>query len=78
MATNLTAQALEGWNAPFSAKSPYYASSPAHMAWRVGQWKRATGRSEPRHVAMSRGYTLRVDDMLVRWLPHDDDVQRIA
>jgi hypothetical protein len=35
------------------------------MAWLVGAWLRSTGRGAPRDVRMSRGYAVRVGDMLV-------------
>ena len=37
----------------------------AGMAWLVGAWLRSTGRGAPRDVRMSRGYAVRVGDMLV-------------
>ena len=35
------------------------------MAWLVGAWLQKTGRPAPCDVRMSRGYTVRVGDMLV-------------
>jgi hypothetical protein len=77
MAADLTAQAMEGYEASAHAKCPYLWSSPAAMAWRIGQWLKATGRSAPRMVRTSRGYGLRVNDMLVRWRD-DDSIERVS
>lgn len=63
--SDLTAFAREGYNATSEASCPYIASSPASMAWLTGQWLRTTGRSSPRDVRMSRGYTVRANDMLL-------------
>ena len=63
--SDLTPAALEGYRAPPGAKCPYYDSSPNGMAWLVGQWLQATGRTEPRHVRCGRGYTVHANDMLM-------------
>ena len=71
MATkDLTAEALAGFSvdlagAPAHQHCQHYTSSPAGMAWLVGAWLRSTGRGAPRDVRMSRGYAVRVGDMLV-------------
>jgi hypothetical protein len=70
MPTDLIRHATEGFVAELDGKSPaqacpYYSSSPASMGWLVGAWLKASGRSAPRCVRMSRGYTVRVDGMLV-------------
>ncbi|WP_425952941.1 hypothetical protein [Ralstonia pseudosolanacearum] len=62
---DLTPYAKEGFVAQPGSKCPHYTSSPAGMAWCVGAWMRDTGRTEPRDVRMSRGYKVRVNDMLV-------------
>lgn len=67
---DLTAQALEGFGAALESADaheacPYYTSSPNGMAWLVGAWMRKSGLPAPRKVRMSRGYTVRADDMLV-------------
>ena len=67
---DLTPEALEGYAAqlgdtPAHEACPHYTSSPAGMAWLVGAWLQKTGRSAPRDVRMSRGYTVRVGDMRV-------------
>jgi hypothetical protein len=77
MATDLTTEATEGYQAPADAKCPYLWSSPSAMAWRAGQWLKATGRSAPRIVRTSRGYGLRVNDMLVRWRD-DDSIEQVS
>lgn len=38
-------------------------SSPAYYAAQLGAHFKATGRSEPRDVRMSRGYSIRANDM---------------
>ena len=63
----LTIEARAGYDAPENAACPHLHSSPRAMAWQVGRWLRRTGRSAPRGVRMSRGYTLHVNDMLVAW-----------
>ena len=71
MATkDLTAEALAGFSVDLAGAlahqhCPHYTSSPAGMAWLVGAWFRSTGRGAPHDVRMSRGYTVRVGDMLV-------------
>lgn len=64
-ATNLTDEAMKGYHAPDGSACPHYDSSPSGMAWLVGQWLKTTGRPEPRDVRMSRGYTVRANDMLI-------------
>ncbi len=67
---DLTAEALAGFSVDLAGAlayqhCPHYTSSPAGMAWLVGAWLRSTGRGAPRDVRMSRGYAVRVGDMLV-------------
>jgi hypothetical protein len=62
---DLTATAVQGFQAEEGAKCPHYDSSPNGMAWLVGQWLKKTGRAAPRDVRMSRGYTVHANDMLV-------------
>ena len=67
---DLTPEALDGLAAqlggtPAHQACPHYASSPAGMAWLVGAWLQETGRTAPREVRMSRGYTVRVGDVRV-------------
>lgn len=64
-ASDLTGVAREGYDAPSEASCPYIESSPSSMAWLTGQWLRKTGRTAPRDVRMSRGYTVRANDMLI-------------
>jgi hypothetical protein len=63
--SDLTPVALQGYRAPLGMKCPLYDSSPSGMAWLVGQWLQATGRTEPRHVRAGRGYTIHANDMLI-------------
>lgn len=44
---------------------PYYTSSANGMAWLAGQWLKRQGRARPSAVAMSRGYRVRVDGVLL-------------
>lgn len=62
---DLTPYALEGFTAAAGAKCPHLATSPAALAWHVGAWLQRSGRSAPRDVSMSRGYTVRANDMLL-------------
>lgn len=69
---DLTPAALAGFeaaallDAPAALKScPHFPCSSNGLAWLVGAWLRRTGRPAPRAVRMSRGYTVRVGDMLV-------------
>jgi len=64
-AGDLTPVAQLGYDAPVDAPCPYYDSSANGMTWLTGRWLKATGRPAPRDVRMSRGYTVRVNDMLV-------------
>ena len=58
---DLTPEATEGFA---GAPNRYINSSPASMAHSIGAWFAATGRPAPRDVRMSRGYRVRVSDMV--------------
>lgn len=75
--SDLTDEAKQGYEAPPGAKCPFYESSPSGMAWLTGQWLQATGRSAPRDVRMSRGYTVRANDMLLS-LQHPRAIERVS
>lgn len=45
--------------------SGYLASSDCDMAHRIGLWLRETGRSAPQSVEPGRGYTWRVNGLLL-------------
>lgn len=70
MAIDLTSEAREGF---ISGKKgvqaveacPHFTSSPSGMAWLAGAWLAGNGFNEPRAVWMSRGYTVRADDLLL-------------
>ena len=62
----LTEAAINGYNATALTQSPHYTTSPSDMAWQVGRWMQKTGRPAPRAVRTSRGYTMHVNDMLVK------------
>ena len=73
---DLTEYALAGFAAPLG-RNPHLWSSATHIAFRLGQWLQETGRTAPRNVRMSRGMTIRANDMLVRWNPKDGACERI-
>lgn len=58
--------ARDGYNAPLPAQSPHLRTSVHDSLWRVGQWMKITGRTEPRFAKPSRGYNVLVNDMTVR------------
>jgi hypothetical protein len=71
---DMTTEAMQGYEAGMAVKAggadmtmPYYDSSASAIAWLAGQWLALTNRSAPRNVRMSRGYTIRANDMLLRW-----------
>jgi hypothetical protein len=63
---DLTAYAREGYG---GNANPHLYSSPCWYAHSLGQYLHATGRTTPQLVRMSRGSSVRVNDMLFR---HDD------
>jgi hypothetical protein len=65
MPNNLTAEASLGY-ANAGATCPYLATSNSSDAWHIGAWLFTTGRTAPRDVRKSRGYTFHVNDMKVR------------
>jgi hypothetical protein len=79
MANNLTNEALLGYTNA-GAKCPYLATSDSSDAWHIGQWLNLTGRSLPRDVRRSRGYTFHVNDMKVRmhYRKSGTQIERIA
>ena len=60
----LTLAAIAGYNAASDTPNPHYLSSSMGLAWAVGRRMGVAGMSEPSDVAMSRGYKVRVRDML--------------
>lgn len=81
MASNLTPQAIEGYNATaLPLKSPYLSTSNSDSAWHIGAWLRRTGRSFPRDVRASRGDTFHVNGMKVRmdWVQGCTEIERVA
>jgi len=80
-AQNLTEFAQAGFIAqldekPAASVCPHYTCSPAGMAWLVGAWLKKIGGSAPRDVCMSRGFTVRADNMLVS-VADAFDIQRV-
>jgi len=76
MKNNLTDRAIEGFNCAEGLRAnPYLYSSPSWYAFELGLWLHKTGRTIPRLTAMSRGYTIRSNDMLFRII---DDVKTIS
>jgi hypothetical protein len=67
MAKNdLTDRALDGFN---GLANGYLYSSPSYIAHALGRYLNDSGRTAPRGVRMSRGYTIHANDMLFQW--HD-------
>lgn len=60
----LTAAAVAGYNALSDTANPHYLSSSMWLAWAVGRRMGVAGMSAPSDVSMSRGYKVRVRDML--------------
>jgi hypothetical protein len=62
------------------AVCPYLATSNSSDAWHIGEWLKLTGRSSPRDVRKSRGYTFHVNDMKVRihYVKGATQIERIA
>ena len=46
--------------------NPHLGSSPAYYAHEIGIYMESTGRTKPYDVAMSRGYSIRSNDMLFK------------
>ncbi len=84
MATILTTQAIEGYEAPapYSGPCGYIPTSDSFNAWHIGAWLNNTGRTRPRDVRASRGDTYHVNGMKVRIVRHRDcaapSIERIA
>jgi hypothetical protein len=75
---DLTKQAAEGFESyTTKAANPYLGSSPSDIAFNLGFWLALTSRSAPRNVTMSRGYTIRANDMLMKWNGAGPDFERI-
>lgn len=70
---DLTEHAAKGYA---REPNPHAYSSPAWYAHAIGEHLRATGRPAPRDVRMSRGYSVRVGDMLFKEAAHG--FERIA
>jgi hypothetical protein len=64
--SDLTAIARTGYEAPTEDPNPYYYSSANHSAYALGRYLRQSGRTSPRDVRMSRGYSIRANDMLFK------------
>jgi hypothetical protein len=62
-ANDLTTEAIQGYNREAVS---YLATSPAWYAYHLGQFMQATGRTMPRDVRMSRGCSIRCNDMLFK------------
>jgi hypothetical protein len=77
--TDLTKYAEQGFRAAEYGqdKSPFLCSAPCDIAWKAGYWLGSTGRSAPRRVTMSRGYTINANDMKLRWLT-GNSFERVA
>ena len=70
---NLTNEARAGYD---GNPNPHIYSSACWYAHALGQYLHATGRTPPRNVRMSRGYSIRANDMLFK---HDGSTfERVA
>jgi hypothetical protein len=80
MATIVTDQAIEGYNATTFDRVPYLATSISSDAWHIGAWLNRTGRTFPREVRKSRGDTYHVNGMKVRinYIQGCTEIERIA
>lgn len=75
---DLTAEAMQGYEASCNTACPYLYSSPSSIAWLAGRWLQDTGRPKPRDVRMSRGYSIRVNDMVLLWKAGTVEFERNA
>ncbi len=75
-ANDLTERAMAGYNAG-NIPNPFLWSSASHIAFGLGQWLHQTGRSPPRNVHMSRGFSIRTGDMIIAW-NKDGKFERIS
>ena len=73
---DLTAVALEGYQAPRGTPCPYLPTSDSAAAWNVGRWLEATGRPQPSEVRRSRGYTMWANDMLLN-VTNEQEIERL-
>jgi hypothetical protein len=62
--TDLTNEAIFGYN---WKDNPHLWSSSSYIAHELGRYFFDSGRPAPRDVRMSRGYTIRANDMLFAW-----------
>lgn len=60
---DLTSYARDGFQ---SKPNAHLYSSPAYYAHALGAYHKTSGRTEPRDVRMSVGYTIRASDMRFR------------
>lgn len=65
MATDVTISAQDGYDAAPDAVCPYYRSSPNACGWLAGRHLRQVGSPRPERAAMSRGYWVRIDGVLL-------------
>ena len=67
--SDLTAEAVKAYEdkakTGFTA-NPHMYSSPCWYAHELGIYFASTGKSKPRDVRMSRGYSIRANDMLFK------------
>ncbi len=66
--TDDTQLARDGFNAPGGSRdNPFIESSHNWMMFEIGAYLQRTGRAYPDDVRKSRGYTVKVKDMLFKW-----------
>ena len=67
-ATDLTPEAMEGWNAGLDGadrrQAPYLATSPSWYAWQAGYYCAQRVMDKPTDVRMGRGSKVRVRDLV--------------
>jgi hypothetical protein len=74
MANDLTNEAVNGFN---GLSNGHLYSSPNYIAHLLGRFLHDSGRTKPRNVRMSRGYTIRANDMLFRWEDRTNYFERL-
>lgn len=64
--SDLTVIARSGYDADTATPNPHYYSSASYFAYALGNYLRQSGRGTPRDVRMSRGYSIRGNDLLFK------------
>jgi len=64
--TQLKAEAMRGYEAAATSRSPFLSTSDSDSAWHIGAWLKRTGQAAPCDVRPSRGHTYHVNGRKVR------------